>query len=51
MRYFDSREAIFLEVLDEEFQAWLTDLETRLGRLRARKTGYADETRVSHGSR
>ena len=27
LRYFDSREAIFLEVLDEEFQAWLTDLD------------------------
>ena len=23
LRYFDSREAIFLEVLDEEFEAWL----------------------------
>jgi AcrR family transcriptional regulator len=47
LRYFDSREAIFLEVLDEEFQAWLLDLETRLGRPRARKPGYGTETRVA----
>jgi len=31
LRYFDSREAIFLEILDEEFGAWLADLEARLG--------------------
>ena len=31
LRYFDSREAIFLEVLDEEFAAWLGDIEDRLG--------------------
>jgi AcrR family transcriptional regulator len=47
LRYFDSREAIFLEVLDEEFLAWLTDLETRLGRSRARKPNYANEIRVA----
>jgi AcrR family transcriptional regulator len=47
LRYFDSREAIFLEVLDEEFQAWLTDLETLLGRPRARKANYANEIRVA----
>jgi AcrR family transcriptional regulator len=47
LRYFDSREAIFLEVLDEEFQAWLTDLETRLGKPRVRKAGYATEVRVA----
>jgi AcrR family transcriptional regulator len=47
LRYFDSREAIFLEVLDEEFQAWLTNLETRLGKPRARKAGYATEARVA----
>ena len=47
LRYFDSREAIFLEVLDEEFQAWLTDLDTRLGRPRARKANYANEIRVA----
>ena len=47
LRYFDSREAIFLEVLDEEFQAWLIDLGTRLGRPRARKANYANEIRVA----
>jgi AcrR family transcriptional regulator len=47
LRYFDSREAIFLEVLDEEFQAWLTDLDARLGKPRARKAGYATEVRVA----
>jgi AcrR family transcriptional regulator len=47
LRYFDSREAIFLEVLDEEFHAWLTDLEARLGRSRARKANYANEIRVA----
>jgi AcrR family transcriptional regulator len=47
LRYFDSREAIFLEVLDEEFQAWMSELEARLGRPRARKTNYANEIRVA----
>ena len=47
LRYFDSREAIFLEVLDEEFQAWLIDLDTRLGRPRARKANYANEIRIA----
>ncbi len=47
LRYFDSREAIFLEVLDEEFTAWLSDIDGRLGRPRARKTGYANEIRVA----
>jgi AcrR family transcriptional regulator len=47
LRYFDSREAIFLEVLDEEFQAWLTDLGTRLGKPRQRKADNAAEVRVA----
>jgi AcrR family transcriptional regulator len=47
LRYFDSREAIFLEVLDEEFQAWLAALDARLGKPRARKPGYAVEVRVA----
>lgn len=46
LRYFDSREAIFLEVLDEECRSWLADLESRLGKLRARNSGYANEIRV-----
>lgn len=47
LRYFDSREAIFLEVLDEEFASWLGELDGRLGRPRARKAGYASEIRVA----
>ncbi len=47
LRYFDSREAIFLEVLDEEFAAWLSDIEELLGRPRSRKPGYATEIRVA----
>jgi AcrR family transcriptional regulator len=47
LRYFDSREAIFLQILDEEFQTWLADLETRLGRPRTRKANYANEIRVA----
>ena len=47
LRYFDSREAIFLEVLDEEFQAWLAGLDTLLGKPRARKAGYATEVRLA----
>lgn len=46
LRYFDSREAIFLELLDEEFQVWFADLETRLGRPRTRKAEFANEIRV-----
>jgi AcrR family transcriptional regulator len=46
LRYFDSREAIFLEVLDEECRAWLSDLESRLGKPRARKSDYANEIRL-----
>ena len=47
LRYFDSREAIFLELFDEEFHAWLTDLDARLGKPRARKAGYATEVRLA----
>ena len=49
LRYFDSREAIFLEVLDEEITAWLGDVDALLGRPRARKAGYANEIRVATG--
>jgi len=47
LRYFDSREAIFLEILDEEFAGWLVDLESGLGRPRARKPNYTNEIRVA----
>ncbi|GAB2983052.1 TetR family transcriptional regulator [Saccharothrix stipae] len=33
LRYFDSREAIFLEVLDEEWGAWLDEVQERLAAL------------------
>ena len=39
LRYFDSREAIFLEVLDEEFAMWLSDIEDGLGRPTERPAG------------
>src|SRR5689334_13119402 len=47
LRYFDSREAIFLEVLDAECQSWLSELDDLLGRPRPRKAGYANEVRVA----
>jgi AcrR family transcriptional regulator len=47
LRYFDSREGVFLEVLDEEFEAWLGGLEARLGRPRPRKVNYVNEIRVA----
>lgn len=46
VRYFDSREAIFLELLDEECRAWLSELETLLGRPQPRKPDYGNEIRV-----
>jgi AcrR family transcriptional regulator len=47
LRYFDSREAIFLELLDEECRSWLGDVEGSLGRPRPRKPHYANEIRVA----
>jgi AcrR family transcriptional regulator len=47
LRYFDTREAILLEVLAEESQSWLVDLENRLGPPRARKAGFANEIRFA----
>ena len=47
LRYFDSREAIFLEVLDEECRSWLDEVDSRLGRPRVRKAHYAHEIRVA----
>jgi AcrR family transcriptional regulator len=47
LRYFDSREAIFLEVLDEQCRAWLSELEDLLGKPRPRKANYASEIRVA----
>jgi AcrR family transcriptional regulator len=47
LRYFDSREAIFLELLNEECQDWLADLEQRIGAPRQRKPRYANEIRFA----
>jgi AcrR family transcriptional regulator len=47
LRYFDTREAIFLEVLDEECRDWLADLENRLGPPRARKPRFTNEIRLA----
>lgn len=48
LRYFDTREAILLEVLHEECRDWVAELEQRLGgRPRARKPGYATEIRFA----
>ena len=47
LRYFDSREAVFLEILDEECGAWLADLERLLGRPRGRKPNHNSEIRVA----
>ncbi len=44
LRYFDSREAIFLEVLDRTWTAWLDELDLDPGRPRTR---HARETRVA----
>jgi AcrR family transcriptional regulator len=47
LRYFDSREAIFLELLDEECRSWLEELDGMLGRPRTRKPNYVNEIRVA----
>jgi AcrR family transcriptional regulator len=47
LRYFDSREAIFLELLDEECRSWLDELDERLGRPRERKPNFVNEIRVA----
>ena len=47
LRYFDSREAIFLELLDEECRDWLDELGGALGRPRPWKPGYVNEIRIA----
>ncbi|GAY17075.1 TetR/AcrR family transcriptional regulator [Mycobacterium sp. shizuoka-1] len=47
LRYFDTREAIFLEVLDEECRDWLAELEHRLGPPEGRKPAFAGEVRLA----
>ncbi|MEV7097150.1 TetR family transcriptional regulator [Amycolatopsis sp. NPDC051045] len=45
LRYFDSREAIFLEVLDSAWTAWLDDLE--VGEPGPPEPGFAREERIA----
>ncbi|MEU3626343.1 TetR family transcriptional regulator [Amycolatopsis coloradensis] len=47
LRYFDSREAIFLEVLDSIWLAWLEELESELSIPDDAKAGYEREVRVA----
>jgi AcrR family transcriptional regulator len=47
LRYFDSREAIFLELLDEECGSWLEELDGMLGQPRDRKPNHVNEIRVA----
>lgn len=47
LRYFDSREAILLEVLDQECRSWLGDVGVLLGRPGGKKSNYATEIRVA----
>ncbi|GIG56961.1 TetR family transcriptional regulator [Longispora fulva] len=47
LRYFDSREAIFLEVMDENWTAWLDDVSTALTSAPATPGPYGRETRVA----
>jgi AcrR family transcriptional regulator len=48
LRYFDSREAIFLEILDRTVADWLESLEIQLSAVRTRRRSpYARETAVA----
>ncbi|SFW92280.1 TetR/AcrR family transcriptional regulator [Amycolatopsis australiensis] len=47
LRYFDSREAIFLEVLDTAWTTWLTELDRVLGDPAPADPGFAREERVA----
>src|SRR3954469_20145585 len=47
LRYFDSREAIFLEVLDVTWTDWLDDLEETLADPGAAEPGFAREERLA----
>ena len=47
LRYFDSREAIFLEVLDRSWTAWLDGLEKEVAALSAPAVGYRREIEMA----
>jgi len=47
LRYFDSREAVLLDLLDEEFGLWLGDLHSTLGEPAPRTASHGAETRLA----
>lgn len=47
LRYFDSREAIFLEILDSAWTDWLDDLAEALGEPGPAEPGFAREERIA----
>ncbi|WP_204043798.1 TetR/AcrR family transcriptional regulator [Acrocarpospora phusangensis] len=47
LRYFDSREAIFLEIMDETWKSWLGTVEDRLGEPGPPDGPFGAETRVA----
>ncbi|WP_410572168.1 TetR family transcriptional regulator [Amycolatopsis sp. cmx-4-61] len=47
LRYFDSREAVFLEVLDGLWTAWLDELAEALGEPGPAEPGFAREARIA----
>jgi len=47
LRYFDSREAIFLEVLDENWRTWLDEVDAELRDVPDQPGLYARETAVA----
>ena len=51
LRYFDSREAIFLEVLDEEFAAWLSRYRRSSGSATGQKAGIRQRDPGCDGDR
>ncbi|MGW6730654.1 TetR family transcriptional regulator [Nocardia sp. NPDC055029] len=46
-RYFDSREAVFLALFDQEFRAYLAELSALLGEPRGREPNFVNEIRVA----
>lgn len=47
LRYFDSREAIFIEILDEHWRTWLDELDAELRDLPHHPGRFAQETAVA----
>lgn len=49
LRYFESREAVLLELLDAAWQDWLTDLERQLADREAEKSSVRERTSLLSG--